>query len=143
MPKKPRRRIRRLPISSAFIAILATIVAAIAMTEANVNVEMGVNTVKGGVETSSLSVEAVAEPRNYITQLIFEMENSLLELKASDLTISKLEEMAIFIYESMSISTRNYHSVQHVFDIINFDERLETNLNFIEILTRRIHKLQL
>ena len=127
MPKKPRRRIRRLPISSAFIAILATIVAAIAMTEANVNVEMGVNTVEGGVETSSLSVEAVAKPRNYITQLIFEMEHSLLDLKASDLTISKLEEMAIFIYESMSISTRNYHSVQHVFDIINHDERLETN----------------
>lgn len=68
-----------------------------------------------------------AKPRNYITQLIFEMENSLIQLKAADLTISKLEEMAVFIYESMSISTRNYHSVQHVFDIINHDERLETN----------------
>ena len=33
------------------------------------------------------------------------------------LTITKLESMAILIYESMSISTRNYHSVQHIFDI--------------------------
>lgn len=128
MPKKPRRSTRRLPNTRALFAIVAPIVAAIAMsgTEATVNVEMGVSTVKG-VDASSLSIEAVAKPQNYITQLIFEMENSLIELKASDLTISKLEEMAIFIYESMSISTRNYHSVQHVFDIIGHDERLETN----------------
>ena len=65
--------------------------------------------------------------RNYITQLIFEMEYSLIQLNATDLSISKLENMAVFIYESMSISTRNYHSVQHVFDIINFDQRLENN----------------
>eukprot|EP00531_Pseudo-nitzschia_arenysensis_P003772 CAMPEP_0116135368 /NCGR_PEP_ID=MMETSP0329-20121206/11152_1 /TAXON_ID=697910 /ORGANISM="Pseudo-nitzschia arenysensis, Strain B593" /LENGTH=509 /DNA_ID=CAMNT_0003630161 /DNA_START=3 /DNA_END=1532 /DNA_ORIENTATION=+ len=55
------------------------------------------------------------------------MESSLIELEATGLRISKLEEMAVFIYESMSISTRNYHSVQHVFDIINHDDRLENN----------------
>ena len=66
-----------------------------------------------------------AKPRNHITQLIFEMEDSLIKLDAKDLTIPKLEEMAVFIYESMSISTRNYHSVQHVFDIINHDKRLQ------------------
>jgi len=31
--------------------------------------------------------------------------------------IQKMEQMAIFVHESMSISSRNYHSVQHVFDI--------------------------
>ena len=31
--------------------------------------------------------------------------------------IRKMEQMAIFVHESMSISARNYHSVQHVFDI--------------------------
>jgi len=67
------------------------------------------------------------KPRNYITQLIFEMEDSLIQLNATNLTIPKLEEMAIFIYESMSISTRNYHSVQHVFDIITHDARLDNN----------------
>jgi hypothetical protein len=68
---------------------------------------------------------STGKPRNYITQLIFELENSLIQLKAKNLTISKLEEMAILIFESMSISTRNYHSVQHVFDLINHDDRLQ------------------
>mmetsp|Transcript_22346 Transcript_22346/g.53161 ORF Transcript_22346/g.53161 Transcript_22346/m.53161 type:complete len:563 (+) Transcript_22346:104-1792(+) len=79
------------------------------------------------LETTSYFQASGSKPRNYITQLIFEMEYSLIQLKATGLTISKLEEMAIFIYESMSISTRNYHSVQHVFDLINFDRRLENN----------------
>lgn len=66
-------------------------------------------------------------PRNYISQLILEMEDALWKLVDDDdndierrrdrLTIPKLEEMAILIYESMSICSRNYHSVQHIFDI--------------------------
>lgn len=66
-------------------------------------------------------------PLNYITQLILEMENSLVALEAKDLAIPKLEKMAVFIYESMCISARNYHSVQHVFDIIAHDRRLGDN----------------
>ena len=37
----------------------------------------------------------------------------------------------------MSISTRNYHSVQHVFDIITYDVRLENNP--ITILAACLH----
>ncbi len=99
-------------------------------TEATVDVHVCVNETdnKEVVPRSSPKIlDTSVKPRNYITQLIFEMESSLIELEATGLTISKLEEMAVFIYESMSISTRNYHSVQHVFDIINHDGRLENN----------------
>jgi len=82
-------------------------------------------------------LESPEKTRNYIIQLIFEMEDSLIKLNAKDLTIAKLEEMAVFIYESMSISTRNYHSVQHVFDIINHDKRLQ--MNPIAILAACFH----
>lgn len=64
-------------------------------------------------------------PRNYISQLIVEMEEALLGLNAKNLSLPKLEAMAILIYESMSISTRNYHSAQHVFDLIS--QGLEQN----------------
>ena len=130
----PRIRTRRLTTIATLIIIIAAI-AAIAMskTEATMEIEVGVNGDIGVVDTpdppsaSPKILDSVGKPRNYITQLIFEMENSLIELQAKGLTVSKLEEMAIFIYESMSISTRNYHSVQHVFDIINHDDRLEQN----------------
>lgn len=46
------------------------------------------------------------------------MERALTDLDATDLTLPKLEQLAILIYESMSICTRNYHSVQHIFDIV-------------------------
>mmetsp|Transcript_11903 Transcript_11903/g.30199 ORF Transcript_11903/g.30199 Transcript_11903/m.30199 type:complete len:537 (+) Transcript_11903:115-1725(+) len=129
----PRILTRRLN-TTALIIIIA-VIAAIAMSkaEATMEMEVGVNGDIGVVDTpdppssSPKILDSVGKPRNYITQLIFEMENSLIELQAKGLTISKLEEMAIFIYESMSISTRNYHSVQHVFDIINHDDRLEHN----------------
>lgn len=74
-------------------------------------------------------------PRNYISQLIIEMEDALLNLNAKNLTLPKLETMAILIYESMSISTRNYHSVQHVFDLIS--QGLENN--HIAILAACFH----
>ena len=93
-------------------------------TEVIVDVEVGANDV---TNVSPQFLDTRSKPRNYITQLIFEMEHSLIELDAAELTISKLEEMSIFIYESMCISTRNYHSVQHVFDIINHDDRLQNN----------------
>ena len=77
-------------------------------------------------ELDVLSLRA-NKPHNYISQLILEMEGALIQLNATNLTASKLESMAILIYESMSISTRNYHSVQHVFNILDHDIRLKDN----------------
>lgn len=52
----------------------------------------------------------------YITRLVVGMQNSLNALDAQP-TNKQLEDWAIFIHESMSKSSRNYHSVQHVFDL--------------------------
>ena len=41
----------------------------------------------------------------------------IIELDAEGVTYPRLESIAILIHESMSNSSRNYHSVQHVFDI--------------------------
>lgn len=60
------------------------------------------------------------ERQTYMTQLIIKMQDSLHQLDIDtecDETCRRMEEMAILIHESMSISSRNYHSVQHVFDI--------------------------
>jgi hypothetical protein len=114
----PRNHKRRLSTIAVLIAIVTVAITTMSQTSA---------TVTDASAKFDEFRDSRAKPRNYITQLIFEMENSLVQLKATDLTISKLEEMAVFIYESMSISTRNYHSVQHVFDIIGHDVRLENN----------------
>jgi len=56
----------------------------------------------------------------YMGRLFINIENCLSDLGVDtncDECIKKMEEMAVFIHESMSISARNYHSVQHVFDI--------------------------
>ena len=85
-----------------------------------------------------ITTNSTPKPKNYIVQLIFELEHALLALHATQLTIPKLERMATFIYESMSMATRNYHSVRHVFDIINFDPRLYDQ-NPIAILSACFH----
>ncbi|CAJ1957154.1 unnamed protein product [Cylindrotheca closterium] len=56
-------------------------------------------------------------PKCYVSLLVLKMEECLGELGVKDLEMSELERMSIMIYESMSISSRDYHSVQHVFDI--------------------------
>lgn len=62
----------------------------------------------------------------YIARLILRMEDCLCRLGAinkeddcydDDATQKHLEEMAILIHDSMSTCSRNYHSVQHVFDV--------------------------
>ena len=45
------------------------------------------------------------------------MKYALEKLGVSDVANSDLEAFAVFIHESMSISSRNYHSVKHVFDL--------------------------
>lgn len=61
--------------------------------------------------------EAPPTPQSYVSKLIFNAKECLAQLGAKDVDFPALERMSILIYESMSISSRNYHSVQHVFDI--------------------------
>jgi len=65
---------------------------------------------------------AATAPRKqtYMARLIVNMDQCLSQLGVdteSEEVLQKMESMAILIHESMSISARNYHSVQHVFDI--------------------------
>jgi len=59
----------------------------------------------------------VEAPKCYVSLLVLKMEECLGQLGVTDVDMGELEKMSILIYESMSISSRNYHSVQHVFDI--------------------------
>lgn len=61
-----------------------------------------------------------AHAKTYIARLILRMEDCLSRLGVdvtADSCLRRMESMSILIHESMSISSRNYHSVQHVFDI--------------------------
>ena len=55
--------------------------------------------------------------KTYISRLVLQMETCLNALGARNVTMPRLETMAILVHDSMSASSRNYHSVQHVFDI--------------------------
>ena len=57
------------------------------------------------------------QPRNYLSKLVVQMKTCLEQLGAVDVTHADLEGIAIIIHESMSTSNRNYHSLQHVFDM--------------------------
>ena len=59
---------------------------------------------------------APTDSSTYIARLIVGMKNSIDALNARS-SYEQLESWAILIHESMSRSSRNYHSVQHVFDI--------------------------
>ena len=64
--------------------------------------------------------------RTYIAQLAMCLQACLEQLDITTKThptlLTGLENMACLIHESMSVSSRNYHSVQHVFDVV---EKLE------------------
>ena len=82
----------------------------------------------GFLEESPEAVPCVASRRRpvksgtYIARLVQTIENSLVKLgvnvQKSEEDVEefsrRIEEMAIIIHDSMSASTRNYHSVQHV-----------------------------
>ena len=55
--------------------------------------------------------------KTYISRLVLQLETCLHALGARNVTMPRLEIMAILVHDSMSASSRNYHSVQHVFDI--------------------------
>ena len=59
------------------------------------------------------------KPRTYMSRLFVTFQDCLLRsnLQAVNVTNRKLESMAVLIHECMSGDSRNYHSVQHVFDI--------------------------
>lgn len=63
-----------------------------------------------------------AKTGTYIARLILTIQDSLQKLGVQTATNQEkyqrmIERMAIIIHDSMSASTRNYHSVQHVFDV--------------------------
>mmetsp|Transcript_8876 Transcript_8876/g.14776 ORF Transcript_8876/g.14776 Transcript_8876/m.14776 type:complete len:480 (-) Transcript_8876:39-1478(-) len=63
------------------------------------------------------AASAIISPQpTYIGRLILGIRDCLAKLGAEATNI-QLEEWAIFIHESMSSSSRNYHSVKHVFDL--------------------------
>jgi hypothetical protein len=65
-------------------------------------------------------LEGKDDERTYIARLMVRMDACFEKLgveSTADETVRKMESMSILIHESMSISSRNYHSVQHVFDI--------------------------
>ena len=67
--------------------------------------------------TLHAKMETAKLPRpTYIGRLILGMRECLHRLGAAP-TNQQLEMFAIFIHESMSTSSRNYHSVKHVFDL--------------------------
>ena len=59
---------------------------------------------RGGLET-------------YITCLIEDLRYSLTELNATGVTDRRLEDWAILIHGCLSVDTRSFHSVHHVFEI--------------------------
>ncbi|KAL7558530.1 hypothetical protein ACA910_008124 [Epithemia clementina (nom. ined.)] len=73
-------------------------------------------------ETSDRALSMPKTKRGtYIARLIICLEECLKSLGVSTKThptlLSSLEGISCFIHESMSIGSRNYHSVQHVFDV--------------------------
>jgi len=71
----------------------------------------------GRVSTEESNQKQVDSPKCYVSLLVLKMEECLGQLGVKDIDMAALEDMSILIYESMSISSRNYHSVKHVFDI--------------------------
>ena len=70
---------------------------------------------------SSIDYGKDDESSTYVDRLVRRIECCLKELgiksKSDGVLTTKVEAMSTLIYESMSISSRDYHSVQHVFDI--------------------------
>lgn len=90
------------------------------VTAAIENEETGFTTASDATTRQHLQGSLISmTPRQptYIARLILVMQDCLAKLEAPNDDPFQLEQMAILIHESMSSSSRNYHSVQHVFDI--------------------------
>ena len=63
------------------------------------------------------------QEHTYIARLFQRAAQSLEALGVAKEDEARIEGLSVFIHESMSVSSRNYHSVQHVFDISDgFDD---------------------
>jgi hypothetical protein len=84
---------------------------------------LGVASDAGDISDSSSSDDSLLSPsrETYLARLVSKFQGSLGQLGALDATDAsdKVAYMSTFIYESMSNSARNYHFVQHVFDVID------------------------
>lgn len=74
----------------------------------------------------------------YIARLVQTIEGSLVKLgvnveKDNEESSRRIEEMAIIIHDSMSASTRNYHSVQHVVGLENVLSGLSSAMTLISL----------
>ena len=79
---------------------------------------------------------------SYLSRLYTKFEHSLKELGATNLTNEKLEKMSVLIHECMSNGSRNYHSIQHVFDLcraMEDDDHVDHNNDPIGILSALFH----
>lgn len=76
----------------------------------------------------------------YIARLSVGMKECLQKLGATNVTNTKLERWAVLIHESMSIASRNYHSVKHVFDLAEdqFDPILILSAYFHDLVYHQI-----
>lgn len=73
----------------------------------------------------------------YVTKLVATFRSAFEGLQISNATLElSMELMSNFIYESMSTSARNYHHVQHVFDVIEGEGRV---LDAVAILAALFH----
>ena len=90
----------------------------------------GFGTLKMYYDTTTTNIGSIADfnymtehtmtsrkPRTYISRLVTKFKSSLIALNARNISDWKLERMSILIHECMSNISRNYHSVEHVFDI--------------------------
>jgi len=66
---------------------------------------------------SAAGVHESKRSTTLLQQLVRDFRNSLQSLGAEDVAESDLETWAILIFESMSASSRVFHSVHHVFDV--------------------------
>lgn len=109
---------------------------------------MGVGFDEGDASHSSNSDDSSSSSSRdtYLARLRTKFQESLGLVGALDTTDAsdKVESMSVFIYESMSTSARDYHFVQHVFDVIDGNdcasgENTEPILDAVAVLAALFH----
>jgi hypothetical protein len=82
-----------------------------------------------------VSGEATQPDDSYIVKLVKTLQSCLMALGARNLTTPKLESWAVLIYESMSGHGRDFHGIQHVFDIsYNADAMQTVSILFHDVI---------
>ena len=89
----------------------------------------------------------IGKSSSYLSRLITKFQQSLEALGAQNVTSEKLEHMSVLIHECMSNGSRNYHSIQHVFDLCesmesdddDYDKAIDPTNDPIGILAALFH----